>query len=849
LGVYNYTLDILETGGVDKEHRIDTIFVTVNQLMPPIFNDPVTIYEYELNSVNNELSWNVTEYSPKNYTIFKNGSIEVFESNWLNLNNITINIDGLPAGNYNYTIQVFDIFNQSAMNTISVTVGTMPIFEVKPDNTTYSETSTGNTLSWIVSDASPHNYTIFKNGSVEKSGTWLSYEQITINIDGLLKGIYNYSILVQDIHNNLNSDTLIVEVIDDTLPLIQRPSDLEVPINSMENIISWTGHDLHPDIYFVYRNGSIIIPGNIWVSGIPINLNVDSQTVGVYNYTIVVFDESGNSIADNVFISVIAIFTIPPSLDIVSTVYEGHVDRIFGYWESEDTLRIVEASIIANLFQGDKLILTSFAQSDNNGEYSLDLEYNDLPNGSYNWIIEFFKVGYESQIFSANILVLPHSPQIEITIPDSGSRGDVYMVTIDITYNNTYSTPISLNEITSYRTGPVVGVYVALVFDIIYENGQIDKLYKNGTTDNNGQVILGLEEYETKVIAQITNIYFQAFEFPSSFKFTMQSLQQINEINELENSVNLIRKPTRNGFQSILTIFYSLFFLIVSFFTGYGFWYYIRRQSTKFERENQDAFREMQNLGSIRGVFLYSLENQSPFFSEKFGIYKTDPTLIAGLMSAISTFLDELDDQKGKGFQTMNRTGLSITSHKSDLSALTIISKKTLDQNYLFRFKKAQKLIDNQYESEIQSRVITLNDFDANVIAEIFEDSGLKFHLLRGVNLDNKKLDGILRSIAIYEKKTLLRKLNIEEKSPILKNIILKSQIRKLNIVLTNPQALLLRNLLKLPDQLSLELRIDTLIKYLEDDKGLTQVEAARLVELAYEMKILIPNKSVFSDL
>ncbi|MHA2277587.1 MAG: hypothetical protein ACXAC2_17545 [Candidatus Kariarchaeaceae archaeon] len=115
--------------------------------------------------------------------------------------------------------------------------------------------------------------------------------------------------------------------------------------------------------------------------------------------------------------------------------------------------------------------------------------------------------------------------------------------------------------------------------------------------------------------------------------------------------------------------------------------------------------------------------------------------------------------------------------------------------------------------------------------------------------MDNKKLDGILRSIAIYEKKTLLRKLNIEEKSPILKNIILKSQIRKLNIVLTNPQALLLRNLLKLPDQLSLELRIDTLIKYLEDDKGLTQVEAARLVELAYEMKILIPNKSVFSDL
>ncbi|MHA2252824.1 MAG: hypothetical protein ACXAD7_20850, partial [Candidatus Kariarchaeaceae archaeon] len=41
LGVYNYTLDIYETGGAEKEHRIDTIFVTVQDKQPPIFNNPV----------------------------------------------------------------------------------------------------------------------------------------------------------------------------------------------------------------------------------------------------------------------------------------------------------------------------------------------------------------------------------------------------------------------------------------------------------------------------------------------------------------------------------------------------------------------------------------------------------------------------------------------------------------------------------------------------------------------------------------------------------------------------------------------------------------------------------------
>ena len=69
-----------------------------------------------------------------------------------------------------------------------------------------------NEISWIVTDDNPGDYFIYFNSYLIITHSWVSGETITLNVDGLQVGTYNYTILVYDKFDNYATSQIIVEV-------------------------------------------------------------------------------------------------------------------------------------------------------------------------------------------------------------------------------------------------------------------------------------------------------------------------------------------------------------------------------------------------------------------------------------------------------------------------------------------------------------------------------------------------------------------------------------------------------------------------------------------------------------
>lgn len=89
---------------------------------------------------------------------------------------------------------------------------TAPVLNTATD-TVYTEGETGNTITWTPSDDYPAGYQILLNGTEYTSGAWNSTgEEITVNVDGLTAGVYNYTIIIRDFRGNIATDEVMVTV-------------------------------------------------------------------------------------------------------------------------------------------------------------------------------------------------------------------------------------------------------------------------------------------------------------------------------------------------------------------------------------------------------------------------------------------------------------------------------------------------------------------------------------------------------------------------------------------------------------------------------------------------------------
>jgi hypothetical protein len=292
--------------GIDSEGDIGdfsnyrTLYLILD-VNPPTMNNPSDV-SYEQGTTGNSITWTPADSNPYWYNITLNGILTSHDDSWLG-GNIVMNINGLALGTHTVICYVYDLEGLVASDIVEVEVTTTapPTIDDVLDFD-YEEGSTGNSISWHPSDANPDYYSITRDGIIIDDGSWLGGD-ISINIDGLAYSVYTYVCFVNDTEGQSASDSVVITVTDIVAPIINAPSDVIYEEGTTGNNIVWIATDNNPATYIVYRDG-IQVETNSWTSGSSIIISVDGLVAASYNYTIVVFDEAGNSAQNEVTVAV-----------------------------------------------------------------------------------------------------------------------------------------------------------------------------------------------------------------------------------------------------------------------------------------------------------------------------------------------------------------------------------------------------------------------------------------------------------------------------------------------------------------------------------------------------------------
>lgn len=255
---------------------------------------------YQLGSEDNFLDWNCSALNGWKFMAYKDG-LSYFNDSW-DGKAVQLDVDGFSLGEFNVTVFFYHIsgyhVNATAFVTVIDTRG--PSWATTPENQ-------------IVEFGSRFEYDV---DAIDPSGVdtyWInSTYWFSIDADGVITNnipldISNYhiQISVNDTLGHTTTYTITISVQDTVAPtIISSPHDLEYEVGDTGNSLAWNCTDLDPDIFVIYRNGTEI-DSDDWISGGDgIVISVDGLAVGVYNFTIVVFDGSGNSATHTVWVTV-----------------------------------------------------------------------------------------------------------------------------------------------------------------------------------------------------------------------------------------------------------------------------------------------------------------------------------------------------------------------------------------------------------------------------------------------------------------------------------------------------------------------------------------------------------------
>ncbi|MHA2402296.1 MAG: hypothetical protein ACXADH_04830, partial [Candidatus Kariarchaeaceae archaeon] len=391
VGVYNYSIYTNDTLG---NLSSDLVYVIVTDPEPPVLSQPTDIAFVE-GTFNETIEWTATDNNPDTYEIYQNG-IPVDSDQWISGEIILYNLTGIAAGVHTFLIEISDTTNNIVTDTVIVTVYDLVKPTINPETGyEYEQGSTPNTIEWIAFDSYANNYTVFNNVSFYESGNWTSGSPIIINIDGLGVGAYNFTIIVYDESENSVNDSVIITVVDTTIPTIDVTVNLTYEFGSENNLIKWNATDFNPDIYYYYINGSQS-NSSVWISGNEIDIDIDGLGIGSYNYTIVVFDTYGNMNNDTIFVTVQD--TTRPSIDNPPNIqYEQGLTGNWLIWNGGD----LDANNYS-IYLDDVVNVSSTW----NTSSPIMLNIDGLDTGVYNYTIYIWDVSNNSNSHSIIVTVV-----------------------------------------------------------------------------------------------------------------------------------------------------------------------------------------------------------------------------------------------------------------------------------------------------------------------------------------------------------------------------------------------------------------------------------------------------------
>ncbi|MHA2029626.1 MAG: hypothetical protein ACW99A_06070 [Candidatus Kariarchaeaceae archaeon] len=151
---------------------------------------------------------------------------------------------------------------------------------------------------------------------------------------------------------------------------------------------------------------------------------------------------------------------------------------------------------------------------------------------------------------------------------------------------------------------------------------------------------------------------------------------------------------------------------------------------------------------SIQGIIIIS-RSGIPLFQDRFDDYNVDPTLVAGISTALTTYADELMTHQQMGVETLKKSNISITSSKTESSTIVVVSLTELVPELIQQIRVSQKSLEDYYDDKFQGRDSSRDLMDPTTVYRIFDNSGFNIGLKKFLQIQESNI------IAIKEDRTI----------------------------------------------------------------------------------------------
>ncbi|WP_371802901.1 ABC transporter substrate-binding protein [Candidatus Lokiarchaeum ossiferum] len=306
--VGTYAIEVAFTLGNGNEFS-DFFTLELVNVEPKVITRESVIYSH-LYPISEGISWLPFDESIEpgltSYSISQDGT-EIQTGTWNSWVPISIDIASLPYGIYHFEIILNDGLGGTTLGEVTVwIIDENAMLITSPEDFIYQEQSTLNyCLEWYTFGDTSYSptYTLYQDSVLIQSGIWSSAGNISVNISGLVWGIYEYTLSIDDGNGHSYSDTVNVIVNDE--PIIDSPMDIDNGVASFTSSIQWTVYDALFDIcnYIVFIDGVQNLTGS-WMSNVPISFDISGLLEGDHMIRIEVYDGYGGMISDEVHVFV-----------------------------------------------------------------------------------------------------------------------------------------------------------------------------------------------------------------------------------------------------------------------------------------------------------------------------------------------------------------------------------------------------------------------------------------------------------------------------------------------------------------------------------------------------------------
>jgi len=268
--------------------------------------------------------------------------------------NVSITFGGIPigAGDYWY-------------NLTTVSTDLRAPLVIGPEDVQVFLNATNVTLSWHLEDEYPDEIIVYFNGAESLTQNWnmTSYD-FTFNVSEAVPEfiIGHYEIVLEAFDENGNSmeDIVNFRVYENITPIIEGPDDVEFYFTETGFSLTWNVTDEFMSKYVLTRDGTEVASGSLDPEYPFFTYGLDNLAIGVYVFTFLVNDTSGNIATDDAMVIVNrddvapVISYTPPDL-----AYAQGAGSIIRNWTATDefkstyTIAVNGVAVVSNTWESN----------------------------------------------------------------------------------------------------------------------------------------------------------------------------------------------------------------------------------------------------------------------------------------------------------------------------------------------------------------------------------------------------------------------------------------------------------------------------------------------------------------